>query len=319
MKEDKTALQGGARGDGVHTSLRELMRLAHKARGFGFLPRQPIHSILSGKHTSRLRGRGLNFEELRNYLPGDEIRQMDWKASARTGEPHVRVYTEERDRPVFLVVDQRRSMFFGSKLKMKSVAAAEVAALGAWRSLDQGDRVGAVVFNDSECTVIKPQRSRLTVQQVLGEVTRMNQLLPGSAEGGQPPSETLNAALRKTEQLAKHDALICLISDFGGVDAESRKILTSAAQHNDVIAALVYDPLGAQLPNLGPAVFSEGPTQLEVDTSRQAIRSAFEREFDSRLAKVTRLLQQRAIPFFMVSAAEDPLQQIQHALGVHKR
>ena len=90
-----------------------------------------MHSILAGRHASRLRGRGLNFEEIRRYLPGDDTRNMDWKVTARMRKPHVRVYTEERDRPCLLVVDQRQSMFFGTRRCMKSVAAAEVAALAA--------------------------------------------------------------------------------------------------------------------------------------------------------------------------------------------
>ena len=114
------------------------------------LPRQPIHSILAGRHASRLRGRGLNFEELRSYLPGDDIRNMDWKVTARMRKPHVRVFTEERDRPTLLVVDQRLSMFFGSARAMKSVAAAEATALAAWRVLEAGDRVGAIVFDDHD-------------------------------------------------------------------------------------------------------------------------------------------------------------------------
>lgn len=99
---------------GVYADLAELARLKFRTRGFSFLPRQPVHSILAGRHASRLRGRGLNFEEIRRYLPGDDIRNMDWRVTARTRQPHVRVYTEERDRPVLLVVDQRQSMFFGS-------------------------------------------------------------------------------------------------------------------------------------------------------------------------------------------------------------
>ncbi len=104
--------------------------------------------MLNGRHASRLRGRGLNFEELRGYLPGDDVRAIDWKVTARTGEPHVRVMTEERDRPALIVVDQRMSMFFGSQLNMKAVTAAEAAALAAFRILDQGDRVGGIVFGD---------------------------------------------------------------------------------------------------------------------------------------------------------------------------
>ena len=126
--------------EGVYTSREELVRLRHSARGFSYLPKQPVGSLLAGRKRSRLRGRGLDFDELRHYRPGDDIRTMDWRVTNRTGKPHVRVYTEERDRPVMLVVDQRLPMFFGSRWKMKSVVAAEVAALTAWRVLDVGDR-----------------------------------------------------------------------------------------------------------------------------------------------------------------------------------
>ncbi len=121
---------------GVYVTLDDLIRLQYRARGFSFLPRQPIHSLLTGKHASRMRGRGLNFEEIRGYLPGDDVRTIDWKVTARTRKPHVRVFTEERDRSAILVVDQRLSMFFGSKVSMKSVTAAVAAALGAWRRFD---------------------------------------------------------------------------------------------------------------------------------------------------------------------------------------
>jgi len=134
--------KSGHQTDGVYVQLDELAKLQHKASGFSFLPKQPIHSVLSGRHASKLRGRGLNFEELRNYLPGDDTRHIDWKVTARTRTPYVRVYTEEKDRTVWLLVDQRVCMFFGSTKRMKSVVAAEVAALSAWRVLSVGDRTG---------------------------------------------------------------------------------------------------------------------------------------------------------------------------------
>ena len=95
----------------IHVSLAHLRGLQGAARGLSFMPRQPSASVLNGRHASRLRGRGLNFEEMRNYLPGDDIRSIDWKATARTGSPYVRVFTEERDRPAQVVVHQRMTMF----------------------------------------------------------------------------------------------------------------------------------------------------------------------------------------------------------------
>ncbi len=125
----------------VHVSLAGLRALEGRARTLSFAPRQPARSAMNGRHASRLRGRGLTFEELR---PGDDVRAIDWKTTARAGEPFVRVTTEERDRPALIVVDQRMSMFFGSVLNMKAVTAAEAAALAAFRIRDQGDRVGGI-------------------------------------------------------------------------------------------------------------------------------------------------------------------------------
>jgi uncharacterized protein (DUF58 family) len=299
---------------GVYTSLSELVRLQHKARGFSFLPRQPIHSLLAGKHASKLRGRGLNFEELRNYLPGDDIRTMDWKATFRSGKPYVRVFTEERDRPAFLVIDQRRNMFFGSRLKMKSVTAAELGAVGAWRVFDQGDRVGAIVFNDDATTEIRPQRSRRTVLRILGEIVRNNQALSEDQSSPSNPA-MLNQALEQVSRLARHDSLVCIISDLNGANSETRRIATRLARHNDVIVGFVFDPLEQALPAAGNAVFSEGEAQLEVDTTNKKIREGFADQFSQRLSQMRRILLQRAVPLVPISTAEDPVRQIQTLLG----
>src|SRR6201995_4644154 len=135
---------------GVHVDLDELIALEHRGGRVSFLPHQPVHSLLSGRFASRMRGRGLNFEEIRDSRPGDDVRSIDWKATVRLQKPHIRVFNEERDRQALLVVDQRLSMFFGSRLAMKSVAAAQAAALGAWRVLGAGDRRGALVFKETE-------------------------------------------------------------------------------------------------------------------------------------------------------------------------
>jgi uncharacterized protein (DUF58 family) len=113
----------------IYVTLDDLLRLRHRAKGFSFLPKQPVHSLLAGRHASRLRGRGLTFEELRPYSEGDDVRAIDWPSTARVGSPQLRVYTEERDRRVILLVDQRLGMFFGSRRAMKSVVSAEAAAL----------------------------------------------------------------------------------------------------------------------------------------------------------------------------------------------
>ena len=112
-KTSTHANTGNKKDSAIYADLNELRRLKYLAKGFSFTPNQPANSALSGKNASKLRGRGLNFEELRHYQPGDDIRSMDWKVTQRTGKPHIKVFTEERERNVFLAIDQRMTMFFG--------------------------------------------------------------------------------------------------------------------------------------------------------------------------------------------------------------
>lgn len=299
---------------GVYADLDALIRLQFKARGFSFLPRQPVQSLLSGRRASRLRGRGLDFEEIRRYIPGDDIRTMDWKVTARTQKPHMRVYTEERDRPGLLVVDQRLSMFFGSTVAMKSVIAAEVAALGAWRAFQVGDRVGALVFNDSDIRDIAPLRSRERVMQILRAITEMNHALRVDGKI-QPNPGMLNKVLKKTLSLAKHDFIVGIVSDFSGADEETKNTVTRLAAHNDVIAFFVYDPLESDLPRAGRLAVSEGDLQLEVDTSEAGLRKRFRDQFDRELKTARDLMLKRAIPLLPIRTTEGVIEQLWHFLG----
>lgn len=305
---------------GVYADLDDLIRLQYKARGFSFLPRQPVHSILAGRHASRLRGRGLNFEELRTYQPGDDIRNIDWKVTARTQQPHVRVYTEEKDRPVLLLVDQRMSMFFGSQKSMKSVVAAETAALASWRILDSGDRVGAMVFNDEQVVEVKPHRSESRVMQVLRSIVDLNHQLGTHSEGfktPRPPANRakLNEVLRSALRVAKHDFLVVLISDCLGADEKSASLITNLCQHNDLIIAFIYDPMEANMSDVGRAVVSEGDLQLEVNTSDRNLRSRFKQQFEDRLESARHFSRTRSIPLIPIQTGMDVAEQIRGLIG----
>lgn len=303
---------------GVYADLDELMRLRFKSSGFSFLPRQPIHNVLSGRHASKLRGRGLNFEELRNYLPGDDTRNIDWKVTARTREPHVRIYTEEKDRTVWLLVDQRISMFFGSRSKMKSVVAAEAAAIAAWRVLSQGDRVGAIVFDDADLRVIPPHRSEQRVTQILKCVVDRNRALDAAKETT-PGTGMLNRALKRVGALARHDCLICLIGDGTGIDEMTRRYVTRLTEHNDVISVFVYDPLEQSLPEAGRLLFSDGLSQLEFNTGEQKLRRAFRRNFEQRLERMQETSRRHAIPLLPVHSEAPVLDQVRDILGAHSK
>jgi len=299
---------------GAYVELQALMNLQYEAKGFSFLPRQPIHSLLSGHHSSKVRGRGLDFEELRAYLPGDDIRTMDWRVTARMQKPFIRVFTEERDRPALLVLDQRLNMFFGSRVSTKSVAAAEIAALAAWRVFHQGDRAGAFIFNDSVIDEVKPLRSRATVLRILEKSVEQNQRLSAASTADHNPA-MLNDVLRRVSRIAQHDFTILLISDFDGADGATDKLLLDLAQHNDVIAAFIYDPLAVKLPASGELVVSNGELQVELQFGRETIRKSLLEASDRRIRNVLSWQKKLDVPVLPVSTAEDTATQIRHLLG----
>ena len=144
----------------------------------------------------RLRGRGLEFEELRPYYEGDDVRAIDWPSTARTGSPQLRVYTEERDRSVILLVDQRLAMFFGSRRAMKSVVAAEAAALAAWRVTSLGDRIGGIVFSENGIDEIRPRARRAAIGPLFDAIVRQNNKLRADDPRASDPS-LLNPAISR--------------------------------------------------------------------------------------------------------------------------
>lgn len=299
---------------GAYVTLRQLIRLRYRATGFSYLPTQPVGSVLAGRKRARLRGRGLDFDELRHYRPGDDIRAMDWKITQRTGSPYVRVYTEERDRPVWLVVDQRLSMFFGSQYQMKSVAAAEAAALTAWRVLGVGDRVGAVIFNDDKHFVARPSRSERSTLAWFERLIDYNNALSASADKFSNPQALTNALHALAPQLG-HDGLIIIVSDFDGWSTACSDALKLIRRSNDVIATVISDPLERDIGEANKLVVSDGKHQLEIKTVNSPAKERFKADYDQRFSGLVDSLNRHAIPVLALSADTDIALQIQRQLG----
>lgn len=291
----------------------QLMRLEHRARGLSFLARQPLSSVLAGARASRLRGRGLSFDELRHYSPGDDLRRLDWRASLRIGKPFVRTFTEERDRPTLLLVDQRMSMYFGSRVHFKSVTAAEVAALAAWIAYQAGDRVGGMVFDEQRIEALGPLRSRARVQALCATVARFNQAL--NASRLVEDSDVLNRVLRNCLNVAGHDYLICIASDFAGLNEHSVPLLRELSAHNDVLALQVFDPLGLELPTHGQVTITEGRQQARLNINQRQVQRPLQAFLSRRIDEVGELLKRCQVPVMRFSTAEPALAQLYRELG----
>jgi uncharacterized protein (DUF58 family) len=219
---------------------------------------------------------------------------------------------------VLLVVDQRMDMFFGTRKYMKSVTAAEAAALAAWRVLNVGDRVGALVFNDDRIEEIRPHRSRQRVMQILETVVRMNHALRVDAEV-EPRPVMLNQALESASRIAGHDYLVTVISDFDGTDGDTERMLQLLAAHNDVLAVLVHDPSATHLPRGGDLVATDGRLQFELPLGKEATRRDLLEFARGRIARVLGWQQGYGIPVLPLETAEEVAPQVRRLLGELRR
>lgn len=301
----------------IHASLSHLRAMERHARTISFLPRQPARSALNGRHASRLRGRGLNFEELRNYQQGDDVRTIDWKVTARTGEPYVRVYTEEHDRPALLLVDQRMNMFYGSVRNMKSVTAAEAAALAAWCFRIQGDRVGGLVFSDESIAELQPRASAVALNRFLSVLSKANCSLHANLETEARIS--LNRVLESAVRISKTGTLILIFSDFAGVDDRTEKLVRRLSLHNDVILFPISDPSGLNPSADFKIVASDGQLQVELDTGDNATADHIRAVTTARLGKVMDWSRKYGTPVLPLNAAEETLPQLLNLLGARAR
>ncbi|UFW82101.1 DUF58 domain-containing protein [Rhizobium sp. SU303] len=299
---------------GVYVSTDELVALESRARDLSFVQKARSHQQLAGRMQSAMRGRGLIFEELRDYLPGDDIRSIDWRVTARTSRPVVRVYSEEKERPALIIVDQRINMFFGSRRSMKSVAAAEAAMLCAWRILGSGDRVGGFVFGESETSEVKPHRSRNAVIAFADRIAEKNKELRADAASA-AASGQLDAVLETVSNIAHHDHLVVVISDFDGHTARTRDLLLLLSSRNDVVCILVYDPFLLELPTSGDIVVSGGGAQAELAMRTASVRTSIDAFARNRGRELRAWQIELGLAMLPISAAEETAPQLRRLLA----
>ncbi|UXP31929.1 DUF58 domain-containing protein [Reichenbachiella agarivorans] len=301
----------------VFTSLKELLSMERFAQVMSLLAnKQKVKSVLGGKHASKLRGRGLDFEEVRNYVKGDDIRNIDWKVTARTKQTHTRVFSEEKEKPALIVVDQSKTMFFGSQVRTKSVVAAELAAVAAFRVLKQGDRVGGVVIADDGIDIIQPKRDRRNILRFLEKIVTRNQALADSVVASR--ENVLKEAMLKIRNLVTHDYLVVVISDFNQYSLDVMRFISQIAQHNDVILAKVTDPMEKIIPST-KFVAGNTDTQVTVDGKHKALRDHFETGFESDYQNFQSQMKKHRIPVFTINTVDSIDDQLKDVFAGRKK
>jgi uncharacterized protein (DUF58 family) len=294
----------------VRVTVPELIRLSQAAATLPHWPPTTIRAQQSAHYLSAFKGRGMEFDEVRPYQPGDDVRHLDWRVTARTGKVHTKLFREERERPTLLWVDYRASMFFATRGLFKSVFAAHAASLLAWSATHHHDRVGGLIFSDDNHHEFKPQRGKASVLQFIKQLADMSSRPVPS----QPNKDTAQQALARLRRVVRPGSLIFLISDFRHLDAETESHLTQMAKHNGVVMLFIYDPLESQLPPAGRYRLSNGQSEITLNTAVQQRATIYHQRFKQHLTYLQKLANQHRCLLLPATTTDDPLIILQRGL-----
>lgn len=296
---------------GAYIQLDELIAARFAARDIKLHQRRKALSLLAGPNKTNFRGRGIDFEEVRAYQPGDDIRTIDWRVTARSGHPYTKLFREERERPLLVVTDQRQGMFFGSQTCFKSVTACYVSALIAWAGLHNNDRIGGLVHGNNGHREIRPRRCRQALLSLANHLYAFNHQLSRDTGVDLDNATTLLQTLTELRRIARPGSAIFLVSDFSGFSpAQHLQHLHQLARHSEITALFIYDPLERELPPPGQYSVTDGRQRSLIDTASKHQRQLYREHFTTRQEQLQRQLGQLGIPLIGVATDESPLQKL---------
>ena len=306
----------------THIDLPDLIRLQADARALKLPSARPARARQSGLQRSPQKGRGMAFAEVRQYQPGDDIRSIDWRVTARRQSPHTKLYEEERERPVLLLCDLGSSLFFASTGAYKQVRCAQVASILAWLALWAGDQVGGIVFNEQKMAVLRPARRKKSVLRLL-DVLAEQQHKPGddiqSAIETPAYQNPLDQALQEARRVAHTGSRIFVISDFLRITDETASLLGALARHTQVNALRIVDPLEQALPEQGRFAIAgpDGPVWFNAGNPR--FQAAWREKVESHEAALSACFQKSGVMSATLSTGDDPAAALKPLLGARGR
>lgn len=252
--------------------------------------------LFSGEYNSTFKGRGMSFSEVRDYQYGDDIRNIDWNVTARSGDPHVKVFEEERELTVIFLVDLSKSSFFGTVNQFKSEINTEICATLGFSALTNHDKVGAVLFTDTVEKYIPPKKGRNHLLRIIRELIYFEPVGTGTNVG---------EAIKYLNSVIKKRSIAFVLSDF--MDTGYETTLKIAARKHDIIGVRVYDDLEAQLPNVGliKVEDAESGKKILVDTSSSEVRSRYASHFNERTSYFLNSFQKGGASILSINTKED--------------
>lgn len=303
-----------AAGD-THPRLDELLELRHQTHTLGMASHHLVNTAFIGLYASVFRGQGLNFEEVREYREGDDIRNMDWKVTARIGKPHLKLYQEERERSVVLCVDHGPHMYFGTRSNFKSVQAARAAALLGWAANSRQDRVGGLLFGDADQGLqhFQPTKDRRALWRLLSE-------LANPSRRAQRGVNCLEMVLQRAERGTGTGALIFVIADFNHPSPGLEGALGQLCQRHSVVLIALDDQADRELPAMGHVLFRDpGGEFIEVNTDDARGRKLYSDQWQERRTRLVQLANRLGILFIALDTQDEVRRSLMQGLRHYSR
>ena len=298
----------------VSVSQSGLIRLSGPARAIA-LDVLRVRSLQTGAYVSHFRGRGMEFDESRPYQPGDDPRSIDWRVTARSTTAYTKLFREERERPVLVMVDLRANMHFATRGCFKSVNASRAAALLSWAAHHRGDRLGGLIFGDTVHRELKPRLGRQAALRFLHELAEHPDWAPQADATTTDREAPFTLAMASLRRVARPGSRVVILSDFLGINRAAQSYLSSVARHNEVLAVVLSDPLERELPPPGRYRIVRDDDELAIDTHAQAARRDYRNAFESRAHELDQFCQRYGIHLMPLSTDDDPVSALQTALG----
>jgi len=291
-----------------------LIRLSGAARAIP-LDVVRVNSLQTGAYVSHFRGRGMEFDESRPYQPGDDPRSIDWRVTARSTTAYTKLFREERERPVLVVVDLRATMHFATRGSFKSVAASRAAALISWAAHHRGDRLGGLIFGDTTHRELKPRLGRQAALRYLHVLTGHPDWQRRNRPAGADGAAQLTQAMASLRRVARPGSLVVVLSDFVDLNRSAQSYLSSVARHNEVLAVFLSDPIERELPPPGRYRLVADGEELAIDTHSKGARQDYLQAFRQRGEELETFCQRYGVHLMPMSTEDDPVATLQAALG----
>lgn len=295
----------------LSVSFDELLNTRHQLDDFSCLPQNDQNNLLAGGYRSKKRGRGIDFDQVRPYLPGDDVRNIDWKVTAKAGKAHTKLFFEEKERPIFIIVDQSDALFFTTTTQLKSTLSARLGAMLCWWSYVHQDRLSGIVFNSQQIDRIPPRLSKKNVFHYLHAISALNQNMIAQIDNPEVKSpkaknpDPFYAALKEARSMIKSGALIIVICDERALNETSCSILKQFSLKNELVFMPIFDPLDRALPKASGLMFQQGHKTQLINGLDEKTQQRYHEKVQQRLTLWHSLVKESKAHYYPISTQHD--------------